>query len=53
MTNKEKEQHYHAIAETANYYCGLINLFRRDDRHRIWLEIAGLIETAQIKKYDQ
>lgn len=50
MTNKEKEQHYYAIAETANYYCSFINLFRRDDRHCIWLEIAGLIETSQVKR---
>ncbi len=50
MNSKQLEQHYHAIAEIANCYCGLINLFRRDDRHRIWLEIAGLIETAQIKR---
>jgi len=52
MTNKEQEYHYRAIAKAANIYGGFINLFRREVRHHIWLEMAGLIESADMVKHD-
>lgn len=52
MTNKEQEYHYRAIAETANTYSGFVNLFRPEVRHPMWLEMAGLIESADIVKHN-